>query len=267
MLQAKYQKLKKKKKALQAHKTPKPEPESALTLKRPTDARDAREVARKLIKSGAIPAIQKQQTKQDQTSFKRPKGQERAKRSTSETSVTAYQPFSSTQNDVAQETIISEIIKDEPRRQNLYQHFATERDREERERGITEKVTLDTVQPEKPRAGNTIFVSGNKVTEEFLKKTFNDYGTIVNVSMEIEKSRGFVSFAKPESADRAIAEMHGKSVNGIVLQVQLARRQPQIEPINDASSSAVWSSIAASKSQKGSHKDLRQMVQYDDDFF
>jgi len=155
-----------------------------LTLKRPTDARDAREVARKLIKSGAIPAIQKQ-TKQDQTSFKRPKGQERAKRSTSETTVASYQPFSSTQNDVAQETIISEIIKEEPRRQNLYQHFATERDREER--GMPEKVPMDTAQPEKPRAGNTIFVSGNKVTEDFLKKTFNDYGTIVNVSMEIEK--------------------------------------------------------------------------------
>ncbi|EDV50659.1 negative elongation factor E [Drosophila erecta] len=263
MLQAKYQKLKKKKKALQAHKAPKPEPESSMTLKRPTDARDAREVARKLIKSGAIPAIQKQ-TKQDQTSFKRPKGQERAKRSTSETSVASYQPFSSTQNDVAQETIISEIIKEEPRRQNLYQHFATERDREER--GMPEKVPMDTAQPEKPRAGNTIFVSGNKVTEDFLKKTFNDYGTIVNVSMEIEKSRGFVSFAKPESADRAIAEIHGKNVNGINLQVQLARRQPQIEPINDASSSAVWSSIAASKSQKGSHKDHREMVQYDEDF-
>lgn len=98
--------------------------------------------------------------------------------------------------------------------------------------------------------------------------------------------RGFVTFAKPESADRAIAEMHGKSVNGINLQVQLARRQPQIEPINDASSSAVWSSIgmclikrifaikinfycfilAASKSQKGSHKDRREMVKYDEDF-
>lgn len=83
--------------------------------------------------------------------------------------------------------------------------------------------------------------------------------------------------------------MHGKNVNGINLQVQLARRQPQIEPINDASSSAVWSSIgglsfiyfnicltyfsfmksfflAASKSQKGSHKDRREMVQYDEDF-
>ncbi|XP_014088811.1 negative elongation factor E [Bactrocera oleae] len=263
MLQAKYQKLKKKKKALQALKAPKPEPEKPLTLKRPTDARDAREVARKLIKSGAIPAIQKQQTKQDQTSFKRPKGQERAKRAP-ETSVAAYQPFSSTQNDVAQETIISEIIKEEPRMQNLYQHFATERDR--KERGLNDKTPLDSTQPEKPRTGNTIFVSGNKVTEEFLKKTFNDYGTIVNVSMEIEKSRGFVSFAKPESADRAIAEMHGKSVNGINLQVQLARRQPQIEPINDASSSAVWSSIAASDSQKGNHKDGREMVQYDEDF-
>lgn len=145
-------------------------------------------MARKLIKSGAIPAIQKQQTKQDQTSFKRPKGQERAKRSTSETTVASYQPFSSTQNDVAQETIISEIIKEEPRRQNLYQHFATERDREER--GLVEKSPMDTAQPEKPRAGNTIFVSGNKVTEDFLKKTFNDYGTIVNVSMEIEKRYG-----------------------------------------------------------------------------
>ncbi|XP_037933498.1 negative elongation factor E [Teleopsis dalmanni] len=263
MLQAKYQKLRKKKKALQALKAPKQEPEKPLNPKRTTDARDAREVARKLIKSGAIPAIQKQ-TKQDQTSFKRPKGQER-KRVAPEASVATYQPFSSTQNDVAQEPIISEIIKEEPRIQNLYQHFASERDREER--GITDKTNHDPTQPEKPRAGNTIFVSGNKVNEDFLRKTFNDYGTIINISMEIEKGRGFVTFAKPESADRAIAEMHSKNVNGISLQVQLARRQPQIEPINDASSSAAWSSIASSKSQKGTHKDRREVVQYDEDIF
>lgn len=163
-------------------KAPKQEPEKP-ALKRPTDARDAREVARKLIKSGAIPAIQKQQTKQDQTSFKRPKGQER-KRPVTESVAVAYQPF--TQNDVAQETIISEIIKEEPRMQNLYQHFASERDREER--GLNDKSSdLDPSQAEKPRAGNTVFVSGNKVTEDYLKKTFNEYGTIVNVSMEIEK--------------------------------------------------------------------------------
>lgn len=64
--------------------------------KRPADARDAREVARKLLKSGAIPAIQKPATKQDQTSFKRPKGQER-KRIMPDGSVTPYQPFSATQ--------------------------------------------------------------------------------------------------------------------------------------------------------------------------
>ena len=55
--------------------------------------------------------------------------------------------------------------------------------------------------------------------------------------------RGFVTFSKPESSERAITEMHQKNIAGIQLQVQLARRQPQIEPINDASSSAVWSTI------------------------
>lgn len=55
-------------------------------------------MARKLLKSGTIPAIQKPQMKQDQMSFKRPKGQER-KRIISETNVASYQPFSSTQSD------------------------------------------------------------------------------------------------------------------------------------------------------------------------
>lgn len=163
-------------------KSPKVEVEKP-TMKRPSDARDAREVAHKLIRSGAIPAIRKQQTKQDQ-SFKRPKGQER-KRLIPETSMAAYQPFSSTQNDVAQETIISEIIRDEPRMQNLYQHFASERDREER--GLGDKGILDTNLSDKPRSGNTIFVSGNNLTEEYLKANFNEFGTIVNISMEIEK--------------------------------------------------------------------------------
>lgn len=60
--------------------------------------------------------------------------------------------------------------------------------------------------------------------------------------------------------------MHGKPADGVQLLVQLARRQPQIELINDASSSAVWSTLAASHSQKGSHKDKRQVVNYADMF-
>lgn len=79
-------------------KAPKQEAEKQLIPKRAVDARDAREVARKLFKSGAIPAIQKPQMKQDQMSFKRPKGQER-KRVIPESNVASYQPFSATQPD------------------------------------------------------------------------------------------------------------------------------------------------------------------------
>lgn len=143
---------------------------------------------------------------------------------------------------------------------SVYQQFASERDREER--GLVEKKTDAT----QPRTGYTIYVSGNNVTEKFLREHFDTFGKIVNVSMEIEKERGFITFNKTESAERAISEMHSKAVTGIQLQVQLARRQPQIEPINDASSSAVWSTLAASHSQKGnSAKDQREMVEYDQD--
>lgn len=38
-------------------------------------------------------------------------------------------------------------------------------------------------------------------------------------------------------------QMNGSMVSGIQLKVSLARRQPVIEPINDASSSATWSTI------------------------
>lgn len=106
--------------------------------------------------------------------------------------------------------------------------------------------------------------------------------------MEIEKGRGFITYAKVEAAERSINDMHTKTITGITLQVQLARRQPQIEPINDASSSAVWSTLgkfvqfnemiiklnrfkfisAASHSQKGgSLKDKRKMIEYDDNLF
>ncbi|XP_065077252.1 negative elongation factor E isoform X2 [Ochlerotatus camptorhynchus] len=266
MLQTKYAKLKKKKKALQALKAPKQEPEKNLIPKRPADARDAREVARKLIKSGAIQAIQKPQLKQE-SSFKRPKGQER-KRSHQESSpgTQSYQSFSSVETSPANPVVPTSpdtpTEKDPARVQNLYQQFANERDKEE-QAGKAGDSPRD-----KPRSGNTVYVSGNKVTEDFLKKHFVEFGEILNISMEIEKGRGFITFSKTESADRAISEVHSKTVGGIALQVQLARRQPQINPINDAGSSATWSALATNRSQKGKHKDNRELVCYDhDDIF
>lgn len=300
MLQAKYQKLKKKvlsishnldrptltyalvsltqKKALQAHKAPKQEQEKPILLKRPADARDAREVARKLIKSGAIQAIQRPITKQDQTSFKRPKGQERKRPALSEAA--PYQPFSSSHTDVPGDP----APEQEPKRvQDLYQDYASKRDRGERgqlQSGSTVGPATDATKSaestksaasgavdgtsaisssaagaepaktaaagaksDKPKSGNTIYVSGNRLTEDYLHKQFDGFGKIVNISMEIEKGRGFITFVRAEAAEQAIKELDGKTTGGVQLLVQLARRQPQIDPINDASSSATWSTL------------------------
>ena len=99
------------------------------------------------------------------------------------------------------------------------------------------------------------------------RNTFTQYGQIVNISMEVEKNCGFITYERVESAEKSIAELNGTQVTGIQLKVSLARRQPVIDPINDASSSSTWSTIAASHSQKGSHKDKREMVTYDEDIF
>lgn len=262
---------------MQAHKAPKQETEKPIIPKRATDARDAREVARKLIKSGAIQAIQRPLTKQDQTSFKRPKGQERTKRPMNDSPGGAgshYQPFSSSAPHADGGDGGSSDIETSSRVQDLYQQFASERDHQERIGGgdkskggsaspagdfvsagsgadgrspssasPTDSTALSSNKLDKVRTGNTIYVAGTKVTEEFLRTHFSSFGKIVNVSMEIEKNRGFITFAKPESSDRAIGEMHNKPAAGVQLMVQLARRQPQIDPINDASSSATWSTL------------------------
>ncbi|KAF7278480.1 negative elongation factor E [Rhynchophorus ferrugineus] len=254
MLQTKYAKLKKKKKAHIALKAPKPEPEKPVLPKRPAEARDAKEVAKKLLKSGAIPAIAKKQ-KQPEQGFKRPRGLER--KLISDRAVSSYQPFSAIQMEDGPDNPENKP----PRIKNLYDNFANGRDREER--SVVEK---PKDKPEKPRTGNTIYVSGYKITDDFLKKHFSTIGNIINISMEIEKNRGFVTFDKIEAAERAIAEMDGSMVSGIQLQVSLARRQPQIEPTTESTSSVAWSTLASTHSQKGNHKDKRDLVSYEDMF-
>lgn len=179
----------------------KPEPEKPLIPKRPKDARDAREIAKKLIKSGNI-NIQKQES---QVQFKRPKGQER-KKLLSEPATT-YHPFSTPSID--DEAVSSASLKSPTEKSDsvrpipvLYQTFEKEKDTGDKKSNFPVK--------EKPKTGFTIFVQGKGVTEDSLKKNFNDYGNIVNVSMEIEKNRGFVTFSKTEATERAIAEVRRK---------------------------------------------------------
>lgn len=67
--------------------------------------------------------------------------------------------------------------------QNLYSNFVSS----------TSKTTSPASSSPEPvtetsRKGITIFVGGSSsMTEEFLRTTFNKFGTIINISMEIEK--------------------------------------------------------------------------------
>ncbi|EFX68534.1 hypothetical protein DAPPUDRAFT_301427 [Daphnia pulex] len=262
MLQTKYQKLKKKKKALQALKAPKPEPEKTPALKRPAEARDAREVAKKLLKSGAISAIPKPSEKTETTGFKRSRGLER-KLSSSDRAPSGFQPFSSSQGSmVSNEEHVTHEARTKSKVPNLYENFISSRESD------AEPASISPTNPkETPTSPAISPVFGYSITEEILKKAFQSFGNVVNISMEIEKNCGFVTFDKTTSADRAISEMNGSMVSGIQLKVSLARRQPVIEPINDASSSATWSTIAARNSQKGSYKDKRDLVTYEEELF
>nr|SVE74492.1 EOG090X0F8Z [Daphnia barbata] len=279
MLQTKYQKLKKKKKALQALKAPKPEPEKAPALKRPAEARDAREVAKKLLKSGAISAIPKPCEKTETTGFKRSRGLER-KLSSSDRAPTGFQPFSSSQGSmVSNEEHVIQEARTKSKVPNLYENFVSSRETDPEKpssspttpKEPSSSPALSPVKHQKPTVGHTVYVFGYSITEEILKKAFQSFGNVVNISMEIEKKYcnlcGFVTFDKTSSADRAISEMNGSMVSGIQLKVSLARRQPVIEPINDASSSATWSTIASRNSQKGSYKDKRDLVTYEEELF
>ncbi|XP_043204843.1 negative elongation factor E-like isoform X2 [Amphibalanus amphitrite] len=262
VLQNKYAKLRKKKKALQALKAPRQEPEPIHPVKRPSEAKDAKEYAKKLIRSGAIRSIERRDDNKEKTTFKRSKGLER-KLSGSDRALSGYQPFSASHpEDEPPPPPPAERDKEfRPGNKTLYDSFISARDKEERS-------SSRDVASDKPRQGNTVYVRGYGVTEQLLRRSFQKFGAIVNISMEIEKNCGFLTFDKMEAAERSIAAMSGTTVDGVQLQVSYARRQPKIEPINDASTSSAWSTIAASHSQKGLHnKDQRNVVTYDDAYF
>nr|CAG4645866.1 EOG090X0F8Z [Lynceus sp. MCZ IZ 141354] len=265
MLQAKYAKLRKKKKALVALRTPKPEVEkSSLPTKRPhqNEARDAREVAKKLLKSGAIQVAKPDRSK-DSTGFKRSRTLER-KLSTTESRV-GFQPFAANTINPPPNTPAAtqppefEEVKAKPKIASLYSSFVS---------GGVANPTLPEPSPEKPKSGHTIYVHGYGLSEAFLKKSFAKFGSVVNISMELEKNCGFLTFDKTSCTERAINEANGTTIEGITLKVSLARRQPNIEPINDASSSTTWSTLASRSSQKGNlRSDERELVTYDEEIF
>lgn len=290
MLQAKYAKLRKKKKQLAAHQNPSKSSESEksimssnLNRKGDIEAKDSKEVAKKLIKTRAIVNIKKSVAEraraEKSTGFKRSQGLERKLTGMTDNARAGYQPFTGSSGgfDTGGEDMNPEPVEPPPakKHKNLYDSFVTARDREERglaavgdlpgSIGLSSNSRISN--PDRPRHGNTVYVYGYHITEEILQTAFTPMGKIVNISMEVEKHCGFITFDKPESAERAIVELNGTSLDGVDLKVTMARRQPVIDPINDSSSSTTWATIAASHSQKGGHKDKRNLVAYDEDVF
>ncbi|CAM1314871.1 NELFE (predicted) [Pycnogonum litorale] len=267
MLQKKYSRLKKKKKALQQFKSPKPEPVvSPQVPKRVSDTSyDAKEVAKKLLKSGAISAIKKE-TKETK-GFKRSKTLERRRNTTDvksgSSSVAGYQPFSSSHPGEEEDENLTLSSSTKPQYKNLYESFVSAQEPEDKTDSFRENRDHRRERPPLPKQGNTVYCNGYGVTEEILRKALSPVGKIINVSMELDKNCGFITFDKMESAEKAISEMNGSTVSNVSLRVSLARRQPII----DQSTESNWSAIAASNSQKGSHRDKRDIVTYEDNVF
>lgn len=278
MLKKKYEKLRRKKKALQNLNAPKQEPPPP---KRPLDVRpleakpDAKEVAKKLLKSGAISAI-KVENKERQ-GFKRPKALER-KRNACERptpSVTGYQPFTASHTvdedppTVSAADTTTPANTEKPPVKKLYESFVSSRKledeiKEDRARDIRQRERDRDGRPERPRQGNTVYVRGYGVTQELLQKTFEAVGNIINISMEMDKNCGFVTFEKIDQAEKAIKDVNGTICGGVRLNVSLARRQPLIPPLGEDSSSLSWASLAVNFPQKGNHEDSRSLIVYEE---
>ncbi|XP_055939979.1 negative elongation factor E-like [Argiope bruennichi] len=278
MLKKKYEKLRRKKKALQNLNAPKQEPPPPKPLVRPgplEPKKDAKEVAKILLKTGAISAI-KVENKERQ-GFKRPKALERKRNACdrASSSVAGYQPFTASHSveedgpPVGSPSESSPSNSSRPPVKKLYETFVSGRKledeiKEDRVRDHQRRERDRDGRSERPRQGNTIYVRGFGVTQEILQKVFEPVGTIINISMEMDKNCGFVTFEKIEQAEKAIKEINGTAPNGVRLNVSLARRQPLIPPLGEDSSSASWASLAVNFPQKGNHEDTRELVVYDE---
>jgi len=314
MLQNKYAKLRKKKKALQDFQSPKIEPEKINPLKRALEPKDAKELAKKLVLSGKISVPIKPSA--NKTLFKRPLGLERKLNegrspgpggfspapgdspsggmtpfpgSSSPAPSFHFEPFTpSTPSEPSPGT--SSSFNKSPFGGGGNSRFSGPIPRtkkfttaaiippynfKEPGTGVIKEFPV-TIKKEfgggsgsgGPKQGHTIHIRGKgpaTLTETLCREVFGKIGSIVNITMEMERSCAFVTFQKIEMAERAIQDVNGITESDVLLEVSFARRQPSVtELINDASASATWTALAISKSQKGTHQDKRVVVAYDD---
>jgi len=104
----------------------------------------------------------------------------------------------------------------------------------EREKELREKFEKLRVERQKKYAGVNLYIKnlGDEIDEDRIRQEFSKFGSITSThvqkdSAEKSKGFGFVCFATPEEATKAVTEMNGHMLEGKPLYVALAQRKDQ----------------------------------------
>jgi len=267
LLQHKYQKLKRKRKQIQELKNPKTEvvptpPVIIPSVKRvsltdkDTPKADAKEVAKKLLKSGAIAAIKVPEKKDAGFVRKRTVSDRVGDRPG------GYKPFShSTSVDGSDSDDVFSGNPSDPNPAPEYSakygyrsgqgSYVSPKDAEviAREETIRERKRegkAHYVNRDVPNHGNTVYIRGSGLTESSIRRTFSVHGTIGAIAVETEKNCAFVTFETIEEANRAIDSVNGSTIDGVEVHVSLARKQLRMANNGSSSSSSTLSSSTSS---------------------
>ncbi|XP_072176336.1 negative elongation factor E-like [Diadema setosum] len=265
MLQKKFAKLRKKKKAIQQLRQSKSNPQTPTTpqptaTKRAaeTSKEDARELAKKILA-----AQQAKQTKQEnkEKGFKRSRNLEKRLRDPDKSSgAPAYQPFNASGSSPrGSDDHSSSSGGDMKKHKGLYDRFVSKGTLEDEKRESNQEMSFSG-----RKRGNTIYVYCPKINQELCKETFSKFGSIANISLEPDRNCAFITFDALDAADNAIEAMNGNMVKGMTLKVALARRQPSLEAVQNNTNSP-WTKLAGGIT-KTRHKDQREVVVYDNTF-
>ncbi|XP_015740325.2 LOW QUALITY PROTEIN: negative elongation factor E, partial [Coturnix japonica] len=252
----------------------------------PVDTATATEQAKLLVKSGAISAI-KAETKN--SGFKRSRTLEGKLKDPEKGPAPTFQPF---QRSVSADDDTPESRR--PQRKSLYESFVCtskhlrdpeagggrgdppergerdsrldwEQEPEPEERGRREREAAfrrsDSF-PERPspRKGNTLYVHGAELSPELLRSAFAPFGAIIDLSLDSpRKWAGLKGRGRGSSVP-----LNGAVVQDMQLRVSIARKQPLLDA---ATGKSLWGSLAVKNSAKGSHRDKRAQVVYNEDLF
>ncbi|XP_072777197.1 negative elongation factor E isoform X1 [Taeniopygia guttata] len=292
-LQKRFGKLRKKKKALLALKKQQScgggsgqgGIKRSMSDQPPLDTATATEQAKLLVKSGAISAIK---AENKNSGFKRSRTLEGKLKDPEKGPTPTFQPF---QRSVSADDDSQESRR--PQRKSLYESFVSASERlrepeggargeppergerrldwdpdpeaeERRERDGTFRRSDSFPERRPPRKGNTLYVHGADLSPELLRGAFGPFGAIIDLSLDTPRNCAFVTFEKMESADQAMAELNGAVVQDVQLKVSIARKQPLLDA---ATGKSLWGSLAVKNSAKGSHRDKRSQVVYNEDLF